>query len=80
MVCGSKWKTCDCPWFNYNTGEGDQLNFMNAPWENVARRQGGHQGGFVEGEARYQDELRWRTAQEQDDEDLARRLQARFGF
>lgn len=21
MVCGGKWKTCDCPWFNYDTGE-----------------------------------------------------------
>lgn len=22
MICGSKWKTCDCPWFNYDTTGG----------------------------------------------------------
>ncbi|KAF8535845.1 hypothetical protein BDD12DRAFT_323583 [Trichophaea hybrida] len=23
-VCGSKWKTCDCPWFNYEPGEAER--------------------------------------------------------
>lgn len=70
MVCGSKWKTCDCPWFNYNTGAEDQLNFMNVPGENVAPDRGQRERAV-----RYQAELRQRRAQEQHDEDLARRLQ-----
>lgn len=31
MVCGEKWKTCDCPWFNYETVEEDRLNHMRVP-------------------------------------------------
>jgi hypothetical protein len=31
MICGLKWKTCDCPWFNYTLQEEDQLNYMNFP-------------------------------------------------
>ncbi|KAM5499649.1 hypothetical protein McanMca71_006223 [Microsporum canis] len=29
IVCGSKWKTCDCPWFNYN----DSLGGPDIPGE-----------------------------------------------
>lgn len=29
MVCGDKWKTCDCPWFNYrDVPDTDRLNGM----------------------------------------------------
>lgn len=31
MVCGDKWKTCECPWFNYETVEADRLNHMRVP-------------------------------------------------
>ncbi|KAK1998738.1 hypothetical protein LX36DRAFT_575720 [Colletotrichum falcatum] len=31
MVCGVKWKSCDCPWFNYETGDADQLHDMQVP-------------------------------------------------
>ncbi|KAK4619419.1 E3 ubiquitin-protein ligase ARIH2 [Fulvia fulva] len=32
MVCGSKWKTCDCPWFNYGqTPDADRLNEWRIP-------------------------------------------------
>ena len=32
IVCGAKWKTCDCPWFNYNNlPHPDRLNEMRVP-------------------------------------------------
>ena len=32
IVCGAKWKTCDCPWFNYsNLPNPDRLNDMRVP-------------------------------------------------
>lgn len=32
IVCGAKWKTCDCPWFNYNNlPNPDRLNEMRVP-------------------------------------------------
>ncbi|KAK2044180.1 hypothetical protein LZ31DRAFT_466962 [Colletotrichum somersetense] len=31
MVCGTKWKSCDCPWFNYETGDADELHDMQVP-------------------------------------------------
>ncbi|KAI3554244.1 hypothetical protein CABS03_12144 [Colletotrichum abscissum] len=31
MVCGTKWKSCDCPWFNYETVEAERLNEMHRP-------------------------------------------------
>ncbi|KAI9686960.1 MAG: hypothetical protein M1822_002713 [Bathelium mastoideum] len=30
MICGARWKTCDCPWFNYNPVPDDRL-YMNIP-------------------------------------------------
>ncbi|KAL8862391.1 MAG: hypothetical protein Q9178_001400 [Gyalolechia marmorata] len=76
MICGVKWKGCDCPWFNYQTVEQDRLNHMNIP---VLRRV------VVDGQAvdadhpraarGYQAELDARREQERRDEQLARRLQ-----
>jgi hypothetical protein len=46
IVCGAKWKTCDCPWFNYNASglpNPDRLNEMRVPepfqfiWRQVFR-------------------------------------------
>ncbi|KAK8214175.1 hypothetical protein IWZ01DRAFT_229487 [Phyllosticta capitalensis] len=32
MLCGAKWKTCECPWFNYNSlDDDDRLNDMRIP-------------------------------------------------
>lgn len=32
IVCGAKWKTCDCPWFNYSAlPNPDRLNDMRVP-------------------------------------------------
>src|SRR5271167_1516570 len=28
MICGLKWKTCNCPWFNYDQVENDRLEHM----------------------------------------------------
>lgn len=32
MICAAPWKTCNCPWFNYNhLDDGDRLNDMQIP-------------------------------------------------
>ncbi|KAG7135211.1 E3 ubiquitin-protein ligase itt1 like [Verticillium longisporum] len=31
MICGLKWKSCDCPWFNHDTPEDDSLEDMHIP-------------------------------------------------
>ena len=70
MMCGLQWKTCDCPWFNYEAVEADRLDHMNVPQvpgqfpvanPNPARG--------------YQEEIDRRREQERRDEELARRLQ-----
>ncbi|KAI9836051.1 MAG: hypothetical protein M1819_001662 [Sarea resinae] len=71
MICGSKWKSCDCPWFNYNNdvepNPGDRLNHMNIPRAvNIL---------FRREPPAYQDELDHRRRQELEDEAYARRLQ-----
>ena len=76
MICGVKWKGCDCPWFNYQTVEQDRLNHMNVP---VVRRvviDGQQVNADHPRAARgYQAELDARREQERRDEQLARRLQ-----
>ena len=70
MICGNKWKTCDCPWFNYETVEADRLQHMNVPQFRRAFPD-------ADGRApiRYQEEMDRRREQELRDEALARRLQ-----
>lgn len=68
MICGAKWKTCDCPWFNYDTVENDRLNHMQIPQAVPRRMQGNPALG-------YQEELDRRREQERADEALARRIQ-----
>ncbi|KAK4570187.1 hypothetical protein LTR86_002267 [Recurvomyces mirabilis] len=101
MICGSKWKTCDCPWFNYtNLQDADRLLNMRVP-EPVqvllrrvyaapqaaapAQPVPGPNQAFARNDAppptprrrdrTYRQELNDRQRQEQQDEDLARRLQ-----
>jgi hypothetical protein len=31
MICGLKWKSCNCPWFNYEAVEADRLDHMQVP-------------------------------------------------
>ena len=31
MICGSRWKSCACPWFNYDAVENDRLQHMQIP-------------------------------------------------
>ncbi|KAM0806003.1 hypothetical protein BDR22DRAFT_194743 [Usnea florida] len=71
MICGLKWKTCDCPWFNYETVEADRLAHMNVPQVRrvpIANNNPNPARG-------YQEELDRRREQELRDEDLARRIQ-----
>lgn len=71
MMCGLKWKTCDCPWFNYQAVENDRLLHMNLP-----------RGFPVHGQVHpnpafhHQQEMDRRREQERRDENLARRMQA----
>ena len=76
MLCGLKWKTCNCPWFNYDAVEADRLNHMQVPADIV--------GQPPDRPARprrprppnnYHDEINERRRQERMDEELARRLQ-----
>lgn len=64
MTCGLKWKSCNCPWFNYDTVERDRLNHMNIP-----------QPMGMNPVLNYQEEMDRRLEQERRDEDLARRMQ-----
>ena len=69
MICGAKWKSCDCPWFNYEAVENDRLNHMNIP---QAIREA------IEGmnmPRAYHEEIERRQEQERRDEALARRMQ-----
>jgi hypothetical protein len=70
MICGNKWKTCDCPWFNYEAVEADRLQHMilaqgRRVYNNEDRR----------APIRYQEEVDRRRHQERRDEALARRMQ-----
>ncbi|MCJ1243147.1 hypothetical protein MMC30_000344 [Trapelia coarctata] len=69
MICGVKWKGCDCPWFNYQTVENDRLLHMNVA---QARQEGLRADGMPRA---YHEELARRREQERRDEDLARRMQ-----
>lgn len=85
-VCGDKWKTCECPWFNYETVEADRELHMR-------ERLGGHQpydappspprnSRLASGmqPQTYNEELRYRRLQEERDEAYARRLASRRDY
>jgi hypothetical protein len=79
MICGLKWKSCNCPWFNYDQVENDRLNHMRIP------RDGNTDDIVIVDEhirlqrpprpRAYRDEMQIRRRQEMLDEELARRLQ-----
>ncbi|PGH17529.1 hypothetical protein AJ79_01129 [Helicocarpus griseus UAMH5409] len=75
MICGAKWKTCECPWFNYEAVEADRMNHVD-----VQRARAMYVGdGQWRNPIRYQQEMDLRRRQEELDEYVARRLQDLFG-
>ena len=74
MICGAEWKSCDCPWFNYEAVENDRLNHMQVP-EAVPMQPPQPQGRQANPALGYQQEMERRRAQERADEAFARRLQ-----
>lgn len=73
MICGLKWKSCNCPWFNYEAVEADRLNHMQVP-EGADQEQRPHRVRRPRPN-NYNDEINQRRRQERADEELARRLQ-----
>lgn len=78
MICGLKWKSCNCPWFNYEAVEADRLNHMQIPGEGLREAEPEPERPRRPRRLRqntYHDEMHDRRRQERIDEDLARRLQ-----
>ncbi|RYP26419.1 hypothetical protein DL767_008043 [Monosporascus sp. MG133] len=90
MMCGAKWKSCECPLFNNDTAEQDRLESMQVPSPIIDRdRLGGGDSlsprdsrtgrGVVSGarsrQPTYEEDAYSRRLQVQEDEDYARRLQ-----
>lgn len=92
MICGSKWRTCECAWFNYDTVESDRLEHMQVPREPFRgrpeaaaaevplspRREVRSGAGYRPRlqPRSYEEEMRMRRRQEDSDAAFARRLQA----
>ncbi|KAH9897246.1 hypothetical protein F4778DRAFT_250522 [Xylariomycetidae sp. FL2044] len=89
MICGLKWKGCECPWFNYDAVEQDRLDHMEPPMPVMERdRLGGDVVSSPRGprigtnpgpalhsrQMTYEEEMLRRRLQVQRDEDYARRL------
>lgn len=86
-MCGAKWKSCECPWFNYDTVEADRVLHMEAPREsprfparptvemplNPPRE--GRVGAPGLRPQTYAEELLFRRIQQEEDERYARGLQ-----
>ena len=75
MICGSQWKSCDCPWFNYEAVENDRLNHMQIPQVIPVPQQQQRQERPGNPALGYQEEMERRREQERADEALARRIQ-----
>ncbi|KAI0008598.1 hypothetical protein F4779DRAFT_430153 [Xylariaceae sp. FL0662B] len=79
MICGLAWKTCECPWFSYDTAEQDELDHMRTskptmdhdPFNDPSPRGFGSRPR----PRSYEEDLLMRRFQEQRDEEYARRLQ-----
>ncbi|KAF2097372.1 hypothetical protein NA57DRAFT_57963 [Rhizodiscina lignyota] len=92
MICGLKWKTCDCPWFN-TPPDAEDMPFGGMLFPppalfrpRIRMRAAGHFGyppplpGAARGAGGFHAEIAARRAQERADERLARQLQAQdFG-
>ncbi|TVY33371.1 E3 ubiquitin-protein ligase [Lachnellula occidentalis] len=79
MICGLKWKSCNCPWFNYDAVEADRLQHMQVP-EPVRNEEAPPPPHRLQRPRRprpntYYEEINNRRRQERLDEEMARRLQ-----
>lgn len=80
MCCGLKWKSCNCPWFNYEAVEADRLNHMQVPQE-ADQNAPPPDRRLTRDRLRrprpntYYEEINERRRQEREDEAMARRLQ-----
>lgn len=74
MICGLKWKSCNCPWFNYEAVEADRLNHMRVP-EDPDEQEPRPPRLRRPRPDNYNDEINQRRRQERADEEMARRLQ-----
>lgn len=89
MMCGAKWKSCECPWFNNDTAEQDRLDSMRVPSPIIDRDRLGTGDslsprdcrtgrGVVSGarsrQPTYEEDVYSRRLQVQEDENYARRL------
>ncbi|EEH43975.1 uncharacterized protein PADG_00264 [Paracoccidioides brasiliensis Pb18] len=72
MICGAKWKTCECPWFSNAAIEADRLNHI------VMRRRQGHFPNHIlwgnPMQFQRQMDMDMRRQQEVRDEHMARHL------
>jgi hypothetical protein len=77
MICGLKWKTCDCPWFNYEAVEADRLNHMQVPEDANNEADPGQRARRLRRTRpqTYVEEMDIRQRQERRDEAMARRMQ-----
>ncbi|RYP06431.1 hypothetical protein DL764_003167 [Monosporascus ibericus] len=90
MMCGAKWKSCECPLFNNDTAEQDRLDSMQVPspmidrdrlggGDSLSPRDGRTGRGILSGarsrQPTYEEDMYSRRLQVQEDEDYARRLQ-----
>lgn len=86
-MCGAKWKSCECPWFNYDTVEADRILHMEMPRESprfparptvelpLHPPRDGRAGAPALRPQTYAEELLFRRIQQEDDERYARGLQ-----
>jgi hypothetical protein len=78
MICGLKWKSCNCPWFNYEAVEADRLDHMQVPGDDLQAEPEPERPPRRLRRPRpntYDDEMNDRRRQERTDEHIARRLQ-----
>jgi hypothetical protein len=78
MICGVKWKSCDCPWFNHGEVENDRLRHMRPLDDDTFLMRDPFRAALPQPRG-YRDELLERRRREIEDEHLARRLQI-LGF
>lgn len=75
-MCGTKWKSCECPWFTSEAVEADRLQHMQIPSPFSARRSFDNPHTPPRRRPQtYEEELRFRHDQLEQDSRLARHLQ-----
>ncbi|KAI4603111.1 hypothetical protein KJ359_005903 [Pestalotiopsis sp. 9143b] len=81
MICGLKWKGCECPWFNYDPADLEHPEHMDFPMTSSSERDGSitrasrRRGSRYRASQTYEAEMPLRRRQERQDEEYARRLQ-----